>query len=72
MRESILIRPAGAGDERALLRLAALDSALPLDAPELIAEVCGEIRAAVGADGRAIADPFTRTVGLVAHLRLAR
>jgi hypothetical protein len=72
MRDSILIRSATVGDQRALLRLAALDSALPLDSAELIAEVGGEIRAAVGADGRAIADPFTPTAGLVAHLRLAR
>jgi hypothetical protein len=72
VRNSILIRSATPGDQRALLRLAALDSALPLDQAELIAEVGGEIRAAVGADDRAIADPFAPTAGLVAHLRLAR
>jgi hypothetical protein len=72
VRESILIRPVNAGDERALLRLAALDSTTPLDDAELVVEVGGEIRAAVGAGGRAIADPFRRTAGLVAHLRLAR
>ncbi len=72
MRQSILIRSVSAGDERALLRLAALDSALPLDDAELIAEVGGEIRAAMGAGGRAIADPFAPTAGLVAQLHLAR
>ena len=72
MRDSILIRPVTPADTRELTRLAALDSALPLDDAELVAEVGGEIRAAVGAGGRAIADPFTRTAGLVAHLRLAR
>ena len=70
MRDAILIRPATAADNRDLLRLAALDSAPPLSDAELIAEVSGEIRAAVGTDGRAIADPFTPSAGLIEHLRL--
>jgi hypothetical protein len=67
---AITVRPAYADDDRALLRLAALDSARPPVAPALLAEVDGELRAALSlADGRAIADPFHHTAGLVALLR---
>jgi len=67
---AITIRPAHAGDERALRRLAALDSAeLPAE-PLLIAEVEGGLRAALSlADGAAIADPFAPTVDVIALLR---
>jgi len=70
-RTDIVIRRADASDARALLRLAALDSAaVPPAGPDvLIAEVSGRIVAAVH-DGRAIADPFRPTAGLVDLLRL--
>lgn len=65
-RTDIVIRRADASDARALLRLAALDSAeVPPAGPEvLLAEVAGQIVAAVH-DGRAIADPFRHTAGIV-------
>ncbi|MDQ6775136.1 MAG: hypothetical protein M3071_02710, partial [Actinomycetota bacterium] len=57
---SITIRPAYPDDERALARLAALDSAAaPPESPRVVAEVDGELRAALSLqDGSAIADPF--------------
>jgi len=68
--ESITVRPAYADDERALLTLAALDSAAVPPTPLLVAEVEGELRAALSLrDGSAIADPFHLT-GL--HLELLR
>ena len=65
-RTDIVIRRADASDARALSRLAALDSAAaPLAGPDvLIAEVAGRVVAAVH-DGRAIADPFQPSAGLV-------
>lgn len=67
---AITIRPAHAGDERALVRLAALDSAeLPAE-PLLVAEVQGGLRAALSlADGSAIADPFAPTADVISLLR---
>lgn len=67
---SITIRPAYADDLRDLTRLAALDSAALPAMPMLVAEVQGELRAALSlSDGRAIADPFTPTALLVTLLR---
>jgi hypothetical protein len=68
---SLTIRPAYADDDTALTRLAALDStAQPPPAPLLLAEVDGELRAALSlADGSAIADPFFPTLHIVALLR---
>jgi len=67
----IVIRRAAARDGVALARLAALDSAAPPPGPLLVAEVEGEIRAALALDGDgAIADPFHRTAELVELLRL--
>lgn len=64
------IRPADAADEVELWRLAALDSSPLPPAPLLVAEVQGELRAAVSAtDLSAIADPFRRTAELVDLLR---
>jgi hypothetical protein len=67
----ILIRPGYADDERALMRLAALDSAAcPPPAPVLLAEVDGELAAALSLrDGTAIADPFRPTAQIVALMR---
>jgi hypothetical protein len=68
----VTIRRAFPDDALALLRLAALDSAQPLVAPALVAEVDGEVRAALSLrDGAVIADPFHRTQPLV-ELLLAR
>jgi hypothetical protein len=67
----ITIRPAGYSDARALLALAALDSAQVPDGPLLLAEAGGELVAAVSVPGDAvIADPFRRTAGIVSMLRL--
>lgn len=66
----ILIRPAYADDQRALARLAALDSAPLPSSAMLIAEVEGELRAALSvADDAVIADPFFPTDHLVQLLR---
>ena len=66
----LTIRPAYADDSSALVRLATLDSA-PLPAgPLLLAEVDGELRAALATnDGTVVADPFFPTVDLIAVLR---
>lgn len=78
LNDQITIRPAYADDERALLRLAALDSAAAPPAPPLlVAEVDGELRAALSLrdHGSAIADPFYPSAPLVrllgAHAREA-
>jgi len=70
MHEGITLRYAFPDDEAPLARLAALDSASLPDAPQLVAEVGGELRAAISlADGCVIADPFHPTAALVALLR---
>jgi hypothetical protein len=68
--ETLTIRMAVADDDAALGRLAQLDSApAPKRVPMLVAEVDGELRAALPRDGgRAIADPFRPTAELVAML----
>lgn len=69
---TVTVRLADYGDSAALVRLAGLDSAAFPDGPTLVAEVDGEIQAAlpVDRDGEPIADPFQATAGLVAMLRL--
>jgi hypothetical protein len=68
--ETIVIRPARPEDEGALLRLAALDSAAALDGDVLVADVGGDIVAALDLErDRAIADPFRPTADLVELLR---
>jgi hypothetical protein len=70
LESAITIRPAHGGDDRALARLAALDSAEVPAEPLLIAEVEGGLRAAVSlSDGTSIADPFAPTADVVALLR---
>jgi hypothetical protein len=68
--EALTIRMAVSADAEALRRLAQLDSApTPAPAPMLIAEVAGELRAAVPLyGGRPMADPFRPTAELVALL----
>ncbi len=66
----VTIRPATGDDDRALAALASLDSSPVPTGPVLLAEVQGELRAAVSLwDGQAIADPFHLTADLVALLR---
>ena len=68
--ETLTIRMAVPADAEALRRLAQLDSApAPAPAPMLIAEVAGELRAAVPLyGGRPMAHPVHRTVELVGLL----
>lgn len=67
----ITVRLADHSDVRALLHLAALDSAQVPAGALVIAESDGEIVAAVPVDGgRAIADPFRATLPLVEMLEL--
>jgi hypothetical protein len=68
--ETVTIRMAVPADSEALDCLAQLDSAPPpAPVPMLVAEVGGELRAALPLrGGRAIADPFRPTADLVAIL----
>jgi hypothetical protein len=70
------IRLARDDDAAALARLAALDSARPLTGEVLVAELDGELVAALAArSGRTVADPFRPTAALVralAEVALAR
>lgn len=64
--DSVTIRDAFPDDALALVRLATLDSAEVPPQPILVAEVNGELRAALSLrDGAVIADPFRRTQALV-------
>ena len=57
-------------EEPGVLRIAALDSARVPAAPLLVAEVNGQVRAALSVeDGRTIADPFHPTRDLIELLR---
>jgi len=68
----ILVRPASDVDAAALVRLARLDSARPLDGEILVAASGGEIAAAMSLEsGAVIADPFQPTAHLVDLLRTA-
>jgi hypothetical protein len=67
---AMTIREASATDRRALVRLAQRDTSPVPGGRLLIAEVDGEVRAAIEVDsGRAIADPFRPTAELVDLLR---
>lgn len=66
----ITIRIATGADAASLARLAALDSSGLLEAPVVVAEIRGDLRAAMSlSDGAAIADPFHPSAALVALLR---
>ena len=68
--EPISIRMASGDDDAALRRLAGRDSAAVPAGPLLVAEVGGELRAAIALErGAVIADPFRHTGELVALLR---
>jgi hypothetical protein len=70
LRSTVTIRSSYPDDEAAIVRLAALDSAAVPAWPFLLAEVEGELRAALSlSSGRAIADPFEQTVRIVEMLR---
>jgi hypothetical protein len=63
---AVTIRYAFPDDARALVRLATLDSREAPSAPVLLAEVDGELWAALSlTDGAVVADPFRRTTALV-------
>jgi hypothetical protein len=67
----VTIRFAHPHDAPALATLAQLDSAEPLDPPVLVAEVGGELRAALSlADAAVMADPFHPTRELLDLLRV--
>ena len=69
---SLVLRPATPVDAAALRRLAALDSAEPLDGEIVVAYAAGGLRAAVAVEsGRAVADPFYPSAELVELLRSA-
>ena len=71
--KNVTVRRSASGDESALARLAALDSARPPTGPALIAEADSRILAALPlGSGRPIADPFEPTAELVALLELRR
>lgn len=71
VQRPIVIRPDRAEDVPALRRLAALDSSTVPPGPLLLVEEGRELRAAVAiGSGAAIADPFARTMELVALLRM--
>lgn len=68
--DTLTIRRASQDDMVALHRLAVLDSASPPTGDMLLAEVDGEVWAALDLeDGRAIADPFRPSGELVGLLR---
>jgi hypothetical protein len=67
---TVLIRRARPEDSTAVGHLASLDSARPLYGDVMIAVVDGATVAAVSlADGRVVADPFTRSGRAAAMLR---
>ena len=69
--KTLTIRPADLADLAGLDRLAALDSAYPPTGDVLVAEVGGELWAALEIDsGTAIADPFRPSGELVDLLHL--
>jgi hypothetical protein len=68
---TVTIRPADLADLAALDRLAGLDSASPPTGPTLVAEVGGELWAALElSSGATIADPFRPSGDLVELLKM--
>jgi hypothetical protein len=72
MTAPLVIRPATDVDAADLERLAALDSASPLEGDVLLAYAGGDVRAALSLEsGRVVADPFYPSAELVELLRAA-
>lgn len=71
MLDTITIRRSTRADSRRIARLAALDSAETPRGDLLLAEVDGELVAAVTPDGKAVADPFVPSADVVGLLRSA-
>jgi hypothetical protein len=68
----LVLRSATSADTADLERLAALDSARPLEGDVMLAFAGGEMRAALSLEsGRAVADPFWPSADLVGLLRAA-
>jgi hypothetical protein len=66
VESAVTIRYAFPDDEQSLGRLAVLDSAVTPPAPLVVAEVDGQLRAALSlATGEAIANPFHPSAGLI-------
>ena len=71
MSSIIVIRTPRSEEAFAVRRLAYLDSQRPLRGDALVAQVDGELLAAISLDdGRVVADPFTHTADLVELLRM--
>jgi len=69
--EEVVIRPSGTADRLALDRLGQLDGRAVARGPYVVAEVDGELVAAVPVEGgEALADPFRPTDELVSLLEL--
>ena len=67
---SVTLRFGSPADEKALARLAELDSSGPPAQPVLLAEVDGQLLAALAlSDGSVVANPFHRTADLIDLLR---
>jgi hypothetical protein len=72
MTSPLVIRSATDVDAADLERLAALDSASPLEGDVMLAYAGGDVRAALALEsGRVIADPFWPSAELVELLRAA-
>jgi hypothetical protein len=68
--QAVTLRRYSADDHGPLARLAALDSSKPPHQPVVVAEVGGELRAALSLnDGSLVADPFHLTGGVADLLR---
>jgi hypothetical protein len=67
---SVTLRFASPADQGPLVRLAELDSSTPPMQPVLLAEVDGQLRAALAlTDGTVVADPFHPTADVIDLLR---
>jgi hypothetical protein len=65
------IRIAGDDDRDRIARIASLDSSHPIEGPALVGEIDGVAVAVVSlTDGRAVANPFRPTAGLVEVMRV--
>jgi hypothetical protein len=72
MTTPLILRHATSADMAELERLAALDSATPLEGEVLLASAGGEVRAALAVEsGRVVADPFWPSAELVDLLHAA-